>query len=137
MAKIPAKVANFSVASVAIEDELDKIDFKIEQETIKVDGFSSTGPERVVGNYDYTASIGGNADFAASQGDATLFALVGDANGGAVAFDPTGNSAGANDPNYDSTAMVLKSYSISAAVGQSVKYSAELEGAAALARSVS
>lgn len=136
MAKIPSKVANFSLSSVALEDELDKIDLKIDQETIKVDGFSSAGPERVVGNYDYTASIGGNADFAASQGDATIWALVGDANGGAVAFDPTGATAGASDPNYDSTAMVLKSYQISAAVGQSVKYTAELEGAAALARAV-
>lgn len=136
MAKIPSKVANFSLASVAIEDELDKIDLKIEQETIKVDGFSSTGPERVVGNYDFSVSIGGNADFAASQGDATIFALVGDANGGAVAFDPTGTTAGTDDPNYDSSAMVLKSYSISAAVGQAVKYTAELEGAAALARNV-
>lgn len=137
MAKIASKVANLSISAVALEDELDKIDLKIDQETIMVNGFSSAGPERVVGNYDYTMSVGGNFDGAASQGDATLFALIGDANGGAVAFDPTGNSAGAGDPNYDSTAMVLKSYSISAAVGQSVKYSAELEGAAALTRATS
>lgn len=137
MAKIPAKVANLSVNGVAIEDELDKIDLKIEQEIIKVDGFASTGPERVVGNYDYSLSVGGNADFAASQGDATIFSMVGDANGGAMAFDPTGNSAAASDPNYDSSAIVLKSYSISAAVGQAVKYSADFEGAAALARNVS
>jgi len=136
MAKIPSKVANFSLASVALEDELDKIDLKIDQETIKVDGFSSSGPERLVGNYDYTVSLGGNADFAASQGDATIFGLVGDANGGAMAFDPTGTTAGTDDPNYDSTAIVLKSYQISAAVGQSIKYTAELEGAAALARAV-
>ena len=137
MAKIPSKVANLSISSVAIEDELDKIDLKIEQETIVVNGFSANGPERVVGNYDYSLSIGGNFDGAASQGDATLFALIGDADGGAMAFDPTGNSAGTSDPNYDSTSVVLKSYSISAAVGQSVKYSAELEGAAALSRATS
>lgn len=136
MAKIPSKVANLAISSVALEDELDKIDLKLEQETIVVNGLSSTGPERVVGNYDYSLSIGGNFDGAASQGDATLFALIGDADGGAMAFDPTGNSAATNDPNYDSTAIVLKSYSISAAVGQSVKYSAELEGAAALSRAV-
>lgn len=137
MAKIPGKLANLSLGGVALEDELNKIDLKIEQETIKVDGISSTGPERVVGNYDYSLSVAGNFDGAASQGDATLFGFVGDANGGAMAFDPTGASAATNDPNYDSTAVVLKSYSISAAVGQAVTYSAELEGAAALARATS
>lgn len=136
MAKIPSKVANFAVNSVAIEDELEKLDLKVEQQTIMVDGFSSTGPERVVGNYDYSFDGGGNFDGAASQGDATLFGLVG-SSGVAAAFDPTGNSAATNDPNYDAASVVLKSYSISAAVGQSVKYSFTLEGNGALVRNTS
>lgn len=136
MAKIAAKVANLSVNSVAIEDELNSIELKVEQETVSVNGFSSTGPERVVGNYDYSLSVGGSFDGASGQGDATLFGLVG-STGVAVAFDPTGNSAGTNDPNYDATSMVLKSYSISAGVGQAVTYSAELEGNSALARATS
>lgn len=137
MAKIPSKVANFSLGGAAIEDELDKIDLKMDQESIKVDGISSVGPERVVGNYDWTVSLGGNFDGAASQGDATLFGLIGDANGAAMAFDPTGATAGTDDPNYDATAVVLKSYSISVGVGQAIKYSAELEGASALTRATS
>ena len=136
MAKIASKVANFAVNSVAIEDELDKLDLKVEQETIVVNGLSSTGPERVVGNYDYSFDIGGNFDGAASQGDATLFGLVG-SSGVTAAFDPTGQSAGTNDPNFDAAGVVLKSYSISAAVGQAVKYSATLEGNGALARNTS
>lgn len=135
MAKIAAKASNLSVNSVALEDELDSIDLKVDQETFMVNGFSSAGPERVVGNYDYTMSLGGNSDFAASQGDATIFALVG-SSGVAVAFDPTGTTAGANDPNYDAAGMVLKSYAISSKVGAAVKYTAELEGNGALARNV-
>ncbi len=135
MAKIAAKVANLSVNSVAIEDELNSIELKVDQETVKVDGFSSAGPERVVGNYDYSVSLGGSFDGASGQGDATLFGLVG-SSGVALAFDPTGQSAGANDPNYDATSVVLKSYSISAGVGQAVTYSAELEGNSALSRAV-
>lgn len=134
MAKIAAKVSNFTLNSVAIEDELNSIDLKVDQETVMVNGFSSAGPERVVGNYDWTESISGSFDGAASQGDATIFGMLGSA-GVAAAFDPTGNSAAANDPNYDGT-VVLKSYSISSKVGAAVTYSAELEGNSALTRAV-
>ena len=135
MAKRASWAANYTLNSVAIEDELTSIDLKVEQETFKVDGFSNAGPERVVGNYDWTESLAGHADFASGQGDATLFGLLG-SSGVAAAFDPTGASAAANDPNYDGT-VVMKSYAIKAAVGAPITYSAELEGASALTRSTS
>ena len=134
MAKQAAWKANTTLNSVSIEDELTSVDLKVEQETIVVTGFQNTGPERVVGNYDYGHSLAGNYDGAASQGDATIFALIG-SSGVALNFDPTGASAGANDPNYDASSVVLKSYSIKAAVGAAVTYSAELEGNSALSRS--
>lgn len=134
MAKIAAKVSNFTLNSVAIEDELNSIDLKVDQETVLVNGFSGAGPERVVGNYDWTESIAGSFDGAASQGDATIFGMLGSA-GVAAAFDPTGTSAAADHPNYDGT-VVLKSYSISSKVGAAVTYSAELEGTSALTRAV-
>lgn len=134
MGKIPSKLANITIGGVALEDEINKFDLKMEQETSQVNGISSVGPERVVGNYDWSASAAGNCDFAASQGDATYFAQIGDADGAALAFDPTGASAGTNDPNYDATGMVLKSYSISVGVGQPQTYSVEFEGSSALAR---
>lgn len=135
MAKIAATKINVAINAVAIEDELSSSELSVTQESIKVDGLSSVGPERVVGNYDFGLSLEGSADFATGQGDATLFALVGNA-GVAMAFDPTGGAAGVNDPNYDSTKVVLASYSIKGGVGQAVTYSASLEGAAALTRAV-
>lgn len=136
MAKLAARNLNLSVSSVAIEDELSSAELSIEQETPIVTGFSDAGPRRVVGGYDYGLSGEGHFDGAASQGDATLFALVGVATVQATAFDPTGNAAGANDPNYDSTDMLLESYSIRAARGGSVEYSFQLRGNAALTRAV-
>lgn len=135
MAKQASWKSNYTLNSVSIEDELTSIDLSVDQETIKVDGFSNAGPERVVGNYDWKTSLAGNFDGATGQGDATIFALLGSA-GVATGFDPTGASAGASDPNYDGT-QVLKSYSIKAAVGAAVTYSAELEGNSALTRSTS
>ena len=135
MAKRPAKNMDFSVNSVAIEDELTSLTQNLKQETIKVDGLSSAGPERVIGNYDVDYQLEGNADFAASQGDATLFALIG-SSGVATNFKPTGAAAGASDPNYTMTSAVLASYSIKGSVGGAISYSAALEGNSAITRAV-
>ncbi len=134
MAKKAAKSINFALATIAIEDELTSADLSLTQEVVKVDGFSSVGPERVVGNYDWSIGLDGSFDGVAAQGDATIFAALGSA-GVASAFDPTGAAAGANDPNYDGT-VVLASYSIKGSVGQAVTYTAKLEGTSALARAV-
>ena len=136
MAKQPAKNANIAIASVAIEDEIDNFSLKISQETPVTAGFGTTGPERVVGNYDYSLDISGAPDFAASQADATLFGLVGDSDGDTMGVDPTGASAGTNDPNYDATLVVLSSYEISGSVGGRVSFSATLQGNSALTRTV-
>ena len=135
MAKVPSHPSRIWLDQYALSGYLTASELKVEQETFKVDGFSNAGPERVVGNYDWSESLAGHADFASGQGDATLFGLVGSA-GVAAGFDPTGTTAGANDPNYDGT-VVLKSYGIKASVGAPITYSAELEGASALTRATS
>lgn len=135
MAKKAAAVANLSVNSVALESYIDSVSMKVTQETANVSGLVTTGPTRVVGNYDHSLDISGQFDGASGAVDATLFGLVGSA-GVASAFDPTGVSAGTNDPNYDST-VVLESYQIDAKVGSALMFSATLQGAAALTRATS
>ena len=107
----------------------------ITQETPVVTSLADAGPRRVVGNYDYSQSYELFPDFASAQSDATLFGLIGSV-GVATTFDPTGATAGANDPNYDSTSSVLETYSIKAAVGGPVTGSAKLNGNSALSRAV-
>ena len=135
MAKIPAKDANITINSVALEDDINNFNLFVSQETPAVTAFGDAGPRRLAGNYDYNLGISGVADFAASQSDATLFGLIG-SSGVAMAVDPTGNAAGAHDPNYDSTGVVLTSYIISGSVGGVVEFSANVAGNAALARTV-
>ena len=136
MAKKSALSANISVNSVALEDDITSFNLDVKQELVTVTALSDTGPRRLAGNYDYGLSLEGGADFAASQSDATLFGLIGSA-GVVVAVDPTGASAGPNDPNYDSTSMLLESYSLKGAVGQGITFSSQLQGNSALARAVS
>jgi hypothetical protein len=135
VAKKAAAVANLSINSVALESYLDSVSMKVTQETANVSGLVTTGPARVVGNYDHSLDISGQFDGASGAVDATLFGLVGNA-GVASAFDPTGASAATNDPNYDST-MVLESYQIDAKVGSALMFSATLQGAGALTRATS
>lgn len=134
MAKQASRNLNYTLNSVSIEDDMTSATLSVEQETPEVTSFADAGPRRVAGNYDWTVEIGGNPDFAASQSDATIFGLVA-SSGVTSAFDPTGATAGTNDPNYDGT-VLLSSYSISAAVGGAVEFSASLVGGSALTRAV-
>ena len=135
MAKIAARSADLTLNSVSMEELLDEISLKVQQETPEVTCLADAGPRRVAGNYDYSLSVKGAADFASGASDATLFALVGSA-GVSAGYDPTGASAGTNDPNYDST-VVLGSYEISSKTGQATMLSAELRGNSALTRATS
>jgi hypothetical protein len=135
MAKVPAKDVNISINSVALEDDIDNFVLGIDQELPPVTALADAGPRVVTGNYDYGLDIDGAADFASGQSDGTLFALIGSA-GVAMAVDPTGDAAGANDPNYDATLVCLASYKLSGAVGQRVSFAAGLKGNSALARTV-
>lgn len=134
MAKQPSKNLNFTFNSVPLEDDMDEFDLDVKQDVPAVTSFADAGPRRVVDNYDYSVGLGGAADFASGQSDATLAAQIG-GTGAAFGADPTGASAGANDPNYDGTA-VLESYKLSARTGQPVKFSATLQGNSALSRAV-
>jgi len=134
MARRAARDLNVTLNSVAIEDELNSAAQNITQELPVVTAFADAGPRVVPANYDYTYSLGGSADFAASQGDATLFAMLGSA-GVSLGFDPTKTSAASDHPNYDST-VCLATLSISFATGAAAQYSAGLQGNSALARTV-
>lgn len=133
--KVAAKNINITYNSVAIEDDVESSTLDINVETPVVTSFADAGPRRVEGNYDYSLELGITPDFAASQSDATLFGRIGNG-GAALGFDPTGASAATNDPNYDSSSMLLSKYTISGAVGGAVKGSATLVGNSALARNV-
>jgi hypothetical protein len=134
MAKRAARDADLTLNSVSLEEHINDISLKVKQETPEVTAFADAGPRRVAGNYDWDSSIKASADFVAGSIDATLFGLLGSA-GVTFAFDPTGATAAANDPNYDGT-VLLGDMEISAKSGGAAEISASLVGASALARAV-
>lgn len=132
MARLSGKDADFTLNSVAIEDELDSIDLKIDVDLPEITAFNDSAKTHVEGKYGWTMSVSGSADFAASQGDATLFAMLG-AGSVTSSYEPVGGTVGASAPNYQGSTF-LKSYSVSNKVGEAVKYQAELQGSGALSR---
>lgn len=135
MARIHAEAANFTLNAVAIEDELNSIDLNIDRDVPEVTAFADAAKAHVAGKYGWAFEVAGSADFAASQGDATIFAALANAAAVAAGFDPTGNAAGPNDPNYDGNVYVSR-YSISARVTEAVTYRATLQGDNTLNRAV-
>lgn len=127
MARIHAQAANFTFNSVALEDELSKIELGFEQDSAEVTAFADSGKAFVVGKYDAKYEVSGAADFAASQGDATIYAAIAAATAYTTLFDPVGGvTPAAGNPVYTSSAFV-KSYKITSDVKDAVKYSATFQ----------
>lgn len=136
MARIHGANANLTFNSVAIEDELNSIDQEVRQNTGEVTAFADTAEVHVAGKYGWSHQLAGSCDFAASQGDATIFAAI-DAAAKALLFDPVGGGTGGdtNNPVYGGNAFV-ESYTISVKVGGPTTYTARLRGTGALTRDV-
>ena len=125
MARIAGNDANFSFNVVAIEDELNSIGMTVDNTLTEVTAFADTGAEFVEGLMNAKFSLSGACDFAAAQGDATIFGAIG-AGEKAHIFQPTGAAASASSPNYTGNSFVA-SYSITCPVGGAATYAAELQ----------
>jgi len=133
MAKVASTGIDFDINSVPFEDDLQSLSLDVNQEMLVTTSFSDAGPRRLVGNYDYSHSLGGAVDFADAQSDATLFAMLG--NNRTVEFEPLGTTADTSSPVYNSTCG-LASYTITCSQGAPIMMSATLEGAVAMDRDV-
>lgn len=134
MARLAAKVMNFSFNEVAIEDELSSLECSVDVNLPDITTFGDTWSEFVNAIPTGKISVNGFADFAAAQGDATIFTAI---SGGEAAFDfdPTGTSVGASNPHYTGNALV-KGYKINCDIGGAVQYSAEFQVNGILTRAV-
>lgn len=136
MARIHAEAANLTLNSVAIEDELNSIEQEVHRDVQDVTAFADAAEVKVAGKYGWSHQLGGSCDFAASQGDATIFGL---ASGAAVAllYDPVGGgTAGSTDNPVYGGSVFLERYSISSRVNGPASYTAQLRGTGALTRDV-
>lgn len=133
-AKKAGNVFDLVLNAVSMEEDLTGVDMNVEQEVFEVTCAGDAAETLLVGLPKHSLELSGFPDYASGRSDATLYALVGSA-GVTQGFDPTGATAGPNDPNYDST-VVLANYKISAKVGSPQSMTASLRGTGALTRAV-
>lgn len=135
MARIHAQAANFTFNSVAIEDELNQIDMAVDVDMPEITSFADAGKAFVEGKYGHMFEVKGAADFAASQGDATIFGAIGTGAKTAI-YDPVGGgTASSTNPLYTASCYV-KSYKLHSGVAAEVKYEATFQGSGLLDRDV-
>ena len=132
--RIAGNVANFSWDGLDIEDELNSISLSIDPTLTEVTAFADTGAEFVEGLMNAKFSLAGACDFAAAQGDAKIFLAIG-AGEKAHIFQPTGNAAGASDPNYTGNSFV-SNYTITCVSGGAATYTCDLQVNGPVVRSV-
>jgi len=131
VAKIAAKSTRFWIDEHALSGYLNAADLKLDQETTKVDSFSSSGPERVVGNYDTGLSFGGFFDGTDDAFDEIAFVdlRTDEQHHAFCAFGgATEGSRGYEQP------IRLKSQPISSKTGAAVLLNLEAEGDGPLVR---
>lgn len=128
----PARNINISLNSVAMECYADNFSMNVKQEIGKTDAFCYAGPRNVVGSYTWDTDFSGPWDGASGTLDDTVWGLLG-STGQAWIFQPTGATGGPSSPEYSGT-VILDSYSIKGAVGNSITHQTKLMGNSALTR---
>jgi hypothetical protein len=106
MARTVLTNAYIKVGGVDFSDFIASIEFTDEAEEIETTAFGQTGRTRVGGLRDQSISLDFHQNFAATQVDATISALVGGT--AAIEFAPNGGSASANNPVYSGNVLVTE-----------------------------
>lgn len=127
-----ARNINISVNAVALECYADNFALNVNQEITKTDAFCYSGPRNSVGSYTWDSDFSGPWDGASGTLDDTIYGLLG-STGQAYVFQPCGTSGTPSTPEYQGT-VILQSYSIKGAIGQSITHQTKLMGNSALAR---
>lgn len=126
---------DITINSVAVECYVNNFSQNLEQENLDVTVFCTTGPRSVPGNYNWGAEISGPWDGANAAIDHTVWGTLG-STGVAYSAEMTGVAGTTNAPEYSGT-IVLRNYTIRAAVGQPITYSAAYQGNSAITRTAS
>ena len=124
--------AVLTIGGVDLSDKMTSASLDIEYDSIPTTAFGDAVETLIAGMGRATLNISFNADFAASEVDATLNGLVGTAT--AFVFKPTDASVSATNPSYSGSALVTAYTPISAEVGSLSTFSVSWPVSGALVR---
>jgi hypothetical protein len=112
---IGGATATITINSVDLSDHITSASLEISYEDVETTAFGDAVRTRIGGLGDATLNLTFNQDYASSEVDATLNALVGTST--AFVLKPTSGSVSATNPTYAGSVIVTSYTPISAEVG--------------------
>jgi len=138
MAKYVIKTPQITVNSVDLSTYLEDVTLTYEADEIESTSSGTTVNDKsfIAGLRSWSVDATLHQDYAASQVDATLFALVG-ADPFTILLKPTSADVGAGNPSFSGSAILLSYPPMTGKVGELAKVTVKFRGTGALTRSTS
>lgn len=127
--------ARVEINSVALSDHVRKVTLSPSADAQESTAMGATYRAKLGGLKDWKVELEFNQDYAASNVDATLFALLGSTT--TVKIRPTSAAIGSTNPEYSGTALLTEYTPMDGSVGDLATATASFEGAGTLSRATS
>ena len=135
MAEVVFTNAFVSLNAVDLSDHVRQVTLSYNAEPADITAMSDTTRQRIGGLKDWSISIEFNQDYAASEVDATLFALVGTTF--AIEIRPDAGAVAATNPKFTGTALLESYQPVGGSIGEVHVSPVQLSAASSLTRATS
>lgn len=122
--------ASVSYNSVDLSDHVESVEIDMSYDDVEVTAMGGTAHAYSPGLRQDRVTVNFYQDFAASEVDQTLNALLGDATGAALVVKPTSAAVSTTNPSYTMTATIYTYQPLSGSVGEASMTSVEFRPAA-------
>ena len=116
MAKIVLTDAKVTINSVNLSDHIASVTIDEKTDIVETTAFSNSAKTRVAGLQDHNVTLEFHQDFAASNVEATIYPLLGQAT--TVAIVPTSSAVTTSNPSYTFSAVVAEWQPLKGGIGQ-------------------
>jgi hypothetical protein len=116
MAQLVLTDASITINAVDLSDRANSVELNYEIDSVEITAFGSGGHTFTGGLQNLSCTIEFMQDFAASEVEATIYALVGTST--EVVIKPTSDAVGASNPSYTFTGFLASHTPVAGAVGE-------------------
>ena len=116
MAQLVLTDASITINAVDLSDRANSVELNYEIDSVEITAFGSGGHTFTGGLQNLSCTIEFMQDFAASEVEATIYALVGTST--EVVIKPTSDAVGAANPSYTFTGFLASHTPVAGAVGE-------------------
>lgn len=115
MAKIVLTDAKVTINSVNLSDHIASVTLDTKTDVVETTAFSNSAKTRVAGLQDHSVTLEFHQDYAASNVEATIYPLLGQAT--TVVVQPTSSAVTTSNPTYTFSAVVAEWQPLKGTIG--------------------